>query len=103
MTLSASAEHDMLHEMERIQIIEEMERNMSFKYFRVPHPYFHHQTEHIQCYGMELIDGANLQEILDNVISYEQSDDYIFYLASNSDILLKPYTISVCNWSIMRG
>ena len=76
MTLSASAEHDMLHEMERIQTIEEMERNMSFKYVGVPHPYFHHQTEHIQCYGMELIDGANLQEILDNAISYEQSEQF---------------------------
>lgn len=60
-TLSASAEHDMIKEVERIKEIEEIERGADFKHLAVPHPYFHHKTTQIQCYGMQLIDGPDLE------------------------------------------
>lgn len=61
-TLSASAEHDMIREVERIKHIEEIERDSSFEYLHVPHPYFHHKNKDIQCYGMEMVDGITLEE-----------------------------------------
>jgi len=61
-TLSASAEHDMLREVERIQMIEDLELQAHVDLIRVPHPYFHHKSEKIQCYGMELVDGVTLAE-----------------------------------------
>lgn len=59
-TLSASAEHDMLHEVERIRAVEKLESRAPVDHIRVPHPYFHHKDERIQCYGMELINGVTL-------------------------------------------
>ncbi|MEK7639049.1 MAG: AarF/UbiB family protein [Patescibacteria group bacterium] len=59
-TLSAAAEHDMLREVERIKKIEEIEEENHLAYIRVPHPYFHHKTSKIQCYGMELVNGVTL-------------------------------------------
>ena len=70
-TLSASSEHDMVEEVERIQTIENIEKEVSLRHFKVPHPYFHHKNEKLQCYGMELVDGANLQDVLDGSISLE--------------------------------
>ena len=61
-TLSASAEHDMLREVERIQTIEKLELRAHIDRIRVPHPYFHHKNEKIQCYGMELVNGVTLAE-----------------------------------------
>lgn len=60
-TLSVSAEHDMLLEVERIKQIEEIEHDIDFEYLSVPHPHFHHKTSKIQCYGMQLIDGPDLE------------------------------------------
>jgi serine/threonine protein kinase len=70
-TLSASAEHDMLFEVERIQAIEKLEDEAHLNHIKVVHPYFHHRNEKIQCYGMQLIDGVNLLEYLENTLSYE--------------------------------
>ncbi|MEA2701965.1 MAG: hypothetical protein QOE22_674 [Candidatus Parcubacteria bacterium] len=66
-TLSASGEHDLLMEVERIEQIERAEamRADEVKHFRVPHPYFHHQRGELQCYGMELVDGLDLQQYVD--------------------------------------
>jgi tRNA A-37 threonylcarbamoyl transferase component Bud32 len=61
-TLSASGEHDMVHEVELIKEVVEMERTAKFNYISVPHPYFHHQNESIQCYGMQLINGPDLEK-----------------------------------------
>lgn len=73
-TLSASAEHDMLHEVERIQEIETLEKDVDLRHIKVPHPYFHHKNEKIQCYGMELVDGHNLQDVLDGMITAEMQE-----------------------------
>jgi serine/threonine-protein kinase RIO1 len=70
-TLSAAAEHDMLREVERINTIEEIEQQTGVERIRVPHPYLHHKTEQIQCYAMELIDGADLRQVLEGEISDE--------------------------------
>ena len=82
MTLSASAEHDMLAEVERIQKIEALEEDAHFKYIAVPHPYFHHKNEKIQCYGMQLIDGFDLSKELENMASGEAKETLIQKLAS---------------------
>lgn len=74
-TLSASAEHDMLRELERIKTIEEIEEHAEVQMIRVPHPYFHHKNEHIQCYGMHRIDGVNLREVNDDEVSKEMLSD----------------------------
>jgi serine/threonine protein kinase len=70
-TLSASGEHDLLLEVERIEKIEqaEAEHAEEVPHLRVPHPYFHHQDGRIQCYGMELIDGADLLQVTEGTIS----------------------------------
>jgi serine/threonine protein kinase len=67
MTLSASAEHDMLVEVGRIQTIELLEEDAHLKFIKVPHPYFHHQNSKIQCYGMELVDGFDLSHELESM------------------------------------
>jgi serine/threonine protein kinase len=63
-TLSAQGEHDMILEVERLVEIEKLEEKSKghLTHLRVPHPYFHHRTEHIQCYGMEYIDGVTLEQ-----------------------------------------
>lgn len=63
-TLSASGEHDLILEVERMFKIEQAEAEHAHEvpHVRVPHPYFHYQRSKIQCYGMELIDGINLAE-----------------------------------------
>lgn len=66
-TLSASGEHDMIHEVELLKSIEEVENGENFNYISVPHPYFHHKNTNIQCYGMQMIDGADLE----NAVSSE--------------------------------
>jgi tRNA A-37 threonylcarbamoyl transferase component Bud32 len=65
-TLSVSGEHDLLMEVERVRAIEEAELSLYEKELRikVPHPYFYHKHEKIQCYGMELINGVNLEEAI---------------------------------------
>lgn len=70
-TLSASAEHDMLHEVERIQIIEKLEEGTETEHIKVPHPYLHHKSEKLQCYAMELVEGATLQDVLDGYINVD--------------------------------
>jgi len=74
-TLSAAAEHDMLQEVERIQTIEEIELEAHIDLIRVPHPYFHHKSEKIQCYGMERIDGADLHEVLEGRVDESLLED----------------------------
>jgi|GEM_PF-1906622 len=62
-TLSVSGEHDIIVEVEQMRRIEHAE-NLSVgpnSHIRVPHPYFYYQKGKIQCYGMELIDGINLE------------------------------------------
>jgi serine/threonine-protein kinase RIO1 len=63
-TLSAQGEHDMIREVERMIEIEELERKDEelLPHVKVPHPYFHHRTENVQCYGMEYIDGVTLEQ-----------------------------------------
>lgn len=63
-TLSVSGEHDLILEVERIRDIERAEDQVAGKvpHLRVPHPYFYHKNRKIQCYGMELVDGINLEE-----------------------------------------
>lgn len=76
-TLSASGEHDVILEVERIQEIEEIEKKDAdvLEHIRVPHPYFHHKNKDIQCYGMELIDGVTLEQGTNNNWSDELRDD----------------------------
>ncbi len=63
-TLSASGEHDMILEVEKFQAIERAEilANGADLRVRVPHPYFYYQKGKFQCYGMEEIDGINLEQ-----------------------------------------
>jgi tRNA A-37 threonylcarbamoyl transferase component Bud32 len=63
-TLSVTGEHDLIREVERIQKIEAAEKQdaESTKHIRVPHPYFYYRNGKIQCYGMEEIDGVNLEQ-----------------------------------------
>ncbi len=63
-TLSASGEHDMVAEVEQMQAIERAEIAAigADARVRVPHPYFYYQKGKTQCYGMELVDGVNLEQ-----------------------------------------
>ncbi len=63
-TLSASGEHDMIAEVEQMQAIERAELAAigANARVRVPHPYFYYQKGKTQCYGMELVDGVNLEQ-----------------------------------------
>lgn len=81
MTLSASAEHDMLLEVERIQTIEELEAPVHLKHIKVPHPLFHHQNSTVQCYGMELVDGFDLSADLLNMPEGTDKDTVVENLA----------------------
>jgi serine/threonine protein kinase len=72
-TLSVSAEHDMLREVERMHTIEDIERGVGVERVRVPHPYLHHKNEKVQCYAMELVDGADLLQVIEGDISPELS------------------------------
>jgi serine/threonine protein kinase len=74
MTLSASAEHDMLREVERIQTIEALEADAGLSMVKVPHPYFHHQNSEIQCYAMELIHGFDLSHDLRGMREGEEKE-----------------------------
>lgn len=87
-TLSAAGEHDMIHEVERIETIEAIERQADVNLIRVPHPYFHHKSNHIQCYGMELVDGITLQEIIDNTANSEIREKLRVSLAHVSESAL---------------
>jgi serine/threonine protein kinase len=73
-TLSASGEHDMLREVERMSTIEEIEHHEGIERIRVPHPYLHHKNELIQCYGMEFIDGADLRQVIEGEVDDELLD-----------------------------
>jgi serine/threonine protein kinase len=89
MTLSASSEHDMLLEVERIQRIEKIEEEAHLEYIKVPHPYFHHQNENIQCYGMELIDGFDLSKPLSDMPNSEAKDALVQALANIPDTVIE--------------
>jgi serine/threonine protein kinase len=67
-TLSASGEHDLIEEVGQLQKIEEAESSQheQMQYMRVPHPYFYYQKGKTQCYAMEVIDGINLLEGMEN-------------------------------------
>jgi hypothetical protein len=67
-TISASAEHDIVREVDRISTIESQTAGR-FKFMKVPHPYFRHKNRNTQCYGMELIDGITLKKALDDEMS----------------------------------
>jgi tRNA A-37 threonylcarbamoyl transferase component Bud32 len=64
-TLNVAAEHDLIAEVEQLRKIEFAESAAGADKFhiRVPHPYFYHRKGKIQCYGMELIDGINLDAV----------------------------------------
>ncbi len=63
-TLSVSGEHDLIREVERIEKIEKAEKANIHptEYIRVPHPYFYYRNGKTQCYGMEEIEGVNLEQ-----------------------------------------
>lgn len=82
MTISASAEHDMLVEVGRIQTIESLEKDAHLKFLKVPHPYFHHQNAKIQCYGMELIDGFDLSHEIKNMEDGEDKSTLVEKLSA---------------------
>ncbi|HEX8591356.1 MAG TPA: phosphotransferase [Candidatus Paceibacterota bacterium] len=62
-TLSAKGEHNLVREVERLQLIEQAEAIHAAEavHVRVPHPYFHYRNADFQCYGMERINGINLE------------------------------------------
>ncbi len=72
-TKSAEEEHDILREVRFLTVIEKLEdeSHIDKEIIRVPHPYFHHSTDKIQCYGMECIDGYNIQQLLNEPIDPE--------------------------------
>lgn len=76
-TLSASGEHDLILEVERIEKIEQAERTHADEtlHLRVPHPYFHYKHGRLQCYGMELVDGIDLQKFMDGSCTPELRDE----------------------------
>ncbi len=78
-TVSVVEEHDMLREVEDLTEIERLERHTDTDLVRVPHPYFFHQNGRIQCYGMELIAGLTMQDIID-----EKSDSELYKQLQNS-------------------
>lgn len=82
MTLSASSEHDMLLEVERIQKIEDIEADAQLTSIKVPHPYFHHQNAEIQCYAMELVDGVDLSKKLGDLQNGDKKEALINAIAS---------------------
>jgi tRNA A-37 threonylcarbamoyl transferase component Bud32 len=63
-TLSVSGEHDLIREVERVRAIEEAELSLAEQELRikVPHPYFYYKNKKTQCYGMERVDGVNLEQ-----------------------------------------
>lgn len=75
-TRSASSEHDVIGEVERIRRVEELEEEAGVKSIKVPHPYFHHKSEKVQCYGMERVDGENLHQINNGEISQEMFETF---------------------------
>lgn len=78
-TISVAEEHDMVREVEDIQEIERLGKQAHIDLIRVPHPYFFHQSGRVQCYGMELITGLNLQDVIDGNI-----DDAMYHEINNS-------------------
>lgn len=70
-TLTAQAEHDVISEVERLKIIElaESKHEARTRFIRVPHPYLHHKNKEVQLFGMEKVDGINLQQARDGFIS----------------------------------
>lgn len=77
-TLSASGEHDMIAEVEQMQAIERAEIEAIGKdaRVRVPHPYFYYQKGKTQCYGMELIDGVNLEQGISGSLQADAKETY---------------------------
>lgn len=80
-TLSASAEHDMIIEVERIKAIEELEKNADLQHISVPHPLFHHQDSAVECYGMQFIDGYDLSFDLNRLPQNDHSEKILQSLA----------------------
>lgn len=76
-TLSASGEHDMIAEVEQMQAIERAEIAAigADARVRVPHPYFYYQKGKTQCYGMELIDGVNLEQSLSDSLQPDMREE----------------------------
>jgi tRNA A-37 threonylcarbamoyl transferase component Bud32 len=89
MTLSASSEHDMVLEVERIQAIEAIEADAGLTMIKVPHPYFHHKNSEIQCYGMELIDGFDLSKDLAGMRNGEAKNHLLERLAAIDESILE--------------
>lgn len=75
-TLSVSGEHDLLAELEQLKKIEEVEREALGMHsrLRVPHPYFYYRKGKTQCYAMELIDGFNLEQAVDEDMRPDQKE-----------------------------
>jgi len=72
-TLSVSGEHDLIREVERVRAIElaEKEQESKVPHVRVPHPYFYYKKGKIQCYGMERIDGIDLEQGINGTVDEE--------------------------------
>lgn len=75
-TVNANKEHNIVREVERVTTIENKLAATigTDSRIRVPHPYFYHHTDKMQCYGMQLIDGVNLESAINGVIPEQLYD-----------------------------
>ncbi len=66
-TVSAAEEYRILGEVEKIREIEKLESKDADKHVhvRVPHPYFQYESTKVQCYGMELVQGLTLHQVIE--------------------------------------
>lgn len=87
-TLTAEAEHGVISEVERMLEVESREKKDSekLKHIRVPHPYFHHKNERIQCYGMELIPGVTLDQAINGQWHYPEEKEEIKKSLENTSL-----------------
>lgn len=86
-TLTAAGEHDVIKEAELLTTIEigEEQHRVNKNLIRVPHPYFHHTTDKLQCYGMEHINGKTLKQIFEG-----EADDAFLDILRKSPVNTLP-------------
>lgn len=63
-TLSVSGEHDLLFEVNRMKEVESVENHEETPLINVPHPYFYYKSSKVQSYGMEKVDGFDLEDFI---------------------------------------
>jgi hypothetical protein len=75
-TRSASSEHNIIREFERIRAIETLESETAEDHplIKTPHPQFHFKDSRIQCYGMNKITGNGFDQILDGRMSDKNAE-----------------------------